>query len=264
MKLNHHGRGRWKMKLAKGIIGTALALTLGALSAWAQPAPATAPSGAESVRTFYLNTFNRYDNNFGSSNDANEIASALRNTLTPSDHIMLVPGQNAIIIRATPDDLAIAEKIIKDLDRPKKAYRLTYTITEVDGGKTIGTQHFSMVVISGERTTLKQGSREPIVTGSYDNGKSQAQTQMTYVDIGLNFDVLLDESADAIRLRSKVEQSSLADQVSGVGPQDPVIRQSILQGTSYLTADKPLVLGSLDIPGSTRRMDVAVVMEPIK
>lgn len=264
MKLNDHGRGRWKMKLANGILGLALALTLGTFSALAQPAPTAAQPGAESVRTFYLNTFNRYDNNFSSSNDANEIAAALRNTLTPADHIMLVPGQNAIIIRATPDDLAIAEKIIKDLDRPKKAYRLTYTITEMDGGKSIGTQHFAMVVISGERTTLKQGSREPIVTGSYDSGKSQAQTQMTYIDVGMNFDVLLDESADAIRLRSKIEQSSLADQVSGVGPQDPIIRQTILQGTSYLTAGKPLVLGSLDIPGSTRRMDVEVVMEPIK
>jgi hypothetical protein len=49
-----------------------------------------------------------------------------------------------------------------------------------------------------------------------------------------------------------------------VGAQDPVIRQTMLQGTSYLTADKPLALGSLEIPGSTRRMDIAVVMEPIK
>jgi type II secretory pathway component GspD/PulD (secretin) len=252
------------MKLANGILGMALVLTLGGLSAWAQPPQAAANPSAESVRTFYLNSFNHYENNFGLSNDSNEILSALRNTLTPSDHVILIPGQNAIIVRATPEDLAIAEKIIKDLDRPKKAYRLTYTITEIEGSKSIGTQHFAMVVISGERTTLKQGSREPIVTGSYDNGKSQAQTEMTYIDVGMNFDVLLDESADAIRLRSKIEQSSLADQVSGVGPQDPIIRQTILQGTSYLTAGKPLVLGSLDIPGSTRHLDVAVVMEPIK
>ncbi|HUZ96554.1 MAG TPA: secretin N-terminal domain-containing protein [Edaphobacter sp.] len=254
------------MKFASGILGMTLALTLGGLNALAQPAPASAAAkpSDESVRTFYLNTFNRYDNNFGMANDVNEIATALRNTLTPSAHIMLVPGQNAIIIRSTPDDMAIAEKIIKDLDRPKKAYRLTYTITEMDGGKSIGTQHLSMVVISGERTQLKQGSRTPIVTGSYDGGKSGAQTQVTYIDTGLNFDVLLDESADAIRLRSKVEQSSVADQVSGVGPQDPIIRQTVLQGTSFLTADKPLVLGSLDIPGSTRRLDVAVEMEPIK
>jgi hypothetical protein len=160
--------------------------------------------------------------------------------------------------------MELAEKTIKNLDRPKKTYRLTYTFTEVDGNKSIGTQHFSMVVVSGERTALKQGSRVPLVTGSYDSGKSQAQTEVTYIDIGLNFDVLLDESANNVKLHSKVEQSSVADQVSGVGAQDPVIRQTTLQGTSYLTADKPLVLGSLDIPGSTRRMDVEVIMKPIK
>ncbi|MDW5265056.1 MULTISPECIES: secretin N-terminal domain-containing protein [Acidobacteriaceae] len=253
------------MKLANGILGMALALTLGTLGALAQSAPAAAKPGDESVRTFYLNTFNRSDNNFGGmANDANEIATTLRNILTSSDKILLVPGQNAIVVRCTADDMAIAEKIIKDLDRPKKAYRLTYTITELDGAKSIGTQHLSMVVISGERTQLKQGSRTPIVTGSYDNAKSGTSTQVTYIDTGLNFDVLLDESADAIRLRSKVEQSSVADQPSGVGPQDPIIRQTILEGTSFLTAGKPLVLGSLDIPGSTRRLDVAVVMDPIK
>src|SRR6185437_7883188 len=105
MESNCHGRGRWKMKLANGFFGMALALTFGTLGALAQPASAAAKPGDESVRTFYLNTFNRYDNNFGMANDANEIAAAVRNTLTPSDHIMLVPGQNAIIIRATADDM---------------------------------------------------------------------------------------------------------------------------------------------------------------
>ncbi len=40
------------------------------------------------------------------------------------------------------------------------------------------------------------------------------------------------------------------------------IRQSVLEGTSFLTTGKPLVLGSFDIPGSTRHTEVTVVMEP--
>lgn len=245
------------MKLANRILGMALVLTLGGLSAWAQPAPAAAKPSDDSVRTFYLTNVVRQS-------DGNEILTAIRNIISPSAKVNFVPSENAIIVRSSPDQMALVEKIIKDLDQPRKTYRLTYTFTEMDRGKSIGTQHFSMVVISGERTQLKQGSRTPIVTGSYDSGKSETQTQVTYIDTGLNFDVLLDESADAIRLRSKVEQSSIADQVSGVGPQDPIIRQTILQGTSFLTAGKPLVLGSLDIPGSTRRLDVAVEMNPIK
>jgi type II secretory pathway component GspD/PulD (secretin) len=257
MKSNDHGRGRWKMKLANGILGVALALTFGTVGIWAQAAQAAASPGAESVRTFYLT-------NVVGQVEGDEILIAIRNNLTPSAKVYFVPSQNAFVVRSSPDQLDLVEKIVKDLDRPKKTYRLTYTFTEMDGSKSIGTQHFSMVVVSGERTILKQGSRVPIVTGSYDSGKSQAHTQMTYVDIGLNFDVLLGESANNVKLNSKVEQSSVADQPSGVGAQDPVIRQTLLQGTSYLTTDKPLVLGSLDIPGSTRHMDVSVVMEPIK
>lgn len=257
MKPNRHGRGRWTMKLANGILGMALALTFGTLGALAQPASAAAKPSEDTVRTFYLANVVRQS-------DGNEILTAIRNMITPSAKVNFVPSENVIIVRSSPDQLALVEKIVKDLDKARKTYRLTYTFTEMDGGKSVGTQHFSMVVISGERTQLKQGNRTPIVTGSYDSGKSGMQTQVTYIDTGLNFDVLLDESADAIRLRSKVEQSSVADQHSGVGPQDPVIRQTILQGTSFLTAGKPLVLGSLDIPGSTRRLDIAVEMTPIK
>lgn len=246
------------MKLANGILGITLALMLSGFSAWAQPATSAAKPDSDSLQTFYLT------NVVSESHDGNEILTAVRNMLSPQSKIYFVPGQNAIVVRATPDDLALAQKIIKELDRPKKTYRLTYTFTEMEGGKSIGTQHFAMTVVSGEQTTLKQGSRVPVVTGYYDTGKSQSQTQMTYVDVGLNFDVLLDESVNGVRLRSKVEQSSIAEQTSGVGTQDPVIRQTVLQGTSFLTPGKPLMLGSLDIPGSTRHMDVEVAMEAIK
>jgi type II secretory pathway component GspD/PulD (secretin) len=242
------------MKFANGILGITLALAVGGSNAWAQPATAAAKPDSDSIQTFYLTNVVR------ESNDGNEILTAVRNILSPRSKVFFVPGQNAIIVRTTPDEVALAGKIIKELDRPKKTYRLTYTFTEVEGGKSIGTQHFAVTVVSGERTTLKQGSRVPVATGSYESGK----TQMTYVDVGLNFDVLLDESVNGVRLRSKVEQSSIAEPGSGVGSQDPVIRQTVLQGTSFLTPGKPLVLGSLDIPGSTRHMDVEVAMEAIK
>jgi type II secretory pathway component GspD/PulD (secretin) len=257
MKFNCHGREKGKMKFANGVLGVVLALALGGFSAWAQPA-AVPKTDADSVHTFYLT------NVVSESHDGNEILTAIRNILSPSAKVYFVPGQNAIVVRTTPDQIALTAKLIKDLDRPKKTYRLTYTFTEMDGGKSVGTQHFTMIVVSGERTTLKQGSKVPIVTGSYDSGKSGSQTQMTYVDVGLNFDASLDESVNGARLCSKIEQSSIADQTSGVGTQDPVIRQTVLQGTSFLTAGKPLVLGSLDIPGSTRHLDVEVVMEPVK
>jgi hypothetical protein len=34
-----------------------------------------------------------------------------------------------------------------------------------------------------------------------------------------------------------------------VGEQDPIVRQTVLEGTSFLTLGTPLMLGSVDIPG---------------
>jgi type II secretory pathway component GspD/PulD (secretin) len=262
------------MRFASGIFGVtlAVALVLSGGSAGAQTGD-TAPSDkavaasrqenhspsadTRPYQAFYLATSSQQ-------NDANEVIVAIRNMLPPDVKVLLVESQNAIVVRATPDQLALVQKIINDLDRPKKAYRLTYTITEFDGDKRVGTQHFAMIVAPGQKTVLKQGSKVPIATGSFGTGGSSvAQTQFTYVDVGMNFDATLDEFTNGVRLRSKVEQLSIAEQTSGVGAQDPVIRQSNLEGTSFLALGKPLVLGSMDVAGSTRRLDVEVVIEAV-
>jgi type II secretory pathway component GspD/PulD (secretin) len=259
------------MKLASGIFGMTLALVLSGPIAWAQTAPAASAEKASAVsapnntpatpnsnpvQTFYLT-------NVYQANDAIELTTALRNMLDPHDKIYLAPSQNAIFVQASPEQLVLARRLINDLDRPKKTYRLTYKITEMDDGKRVGVQHFAMVVVTGQRTVVKQGSRVPIVTGSYSANSPGVQTQMTYIDVGLSFDATLDEFANGVRLRSKVEQSSIAEEKSGVGLQDPIVRQTMMEGTSFLTPGKPLVLGSLDIPGSTRHLDVEVVMEQV-
>jgi type II secretory pathway component GspD/PulD (secretin) len=258
--------GRRKMTFAGGILGVALVLV--GTSAWGQtPDGNTAEKVRQEVpaaradtsqyRTFYLT-------NVTQQNEANEVVTAVRNLLRPDVKTYLVPNQNAISMRGTPEELATAQKIINDLDRPKKTYRLTYAVTEMDGAKRIGTQHFAMVVVSGQRTVMKQGSKVPVMTGSFAANSSGTQTQMTYLDVGMNFDATLDESANGVRLKTKVEQLSIAEEKSGVGAADPIIRQTSMEGTSFLTMGKPLVLGSLDVPGSTRHLDFEVVMEAVR
>jgi type II secretory pathway component GspD/PulD (secretin) len=265
MKRNDGMRARRRMTFANGIFGMLLAVVLVGPSAWGQVTSSNVPENAAAkqenpgyrpdtrpFQTFYLTHASQ-------PNDANEIVVAVRNLLSPQVRIYLVPSQNAIMMRATPEELAQAQKIINDLDRPKKTYRLTFTISEMDSGKRIGVQHFGMIVASGQRTVAKQGSRVPLVTGSTTDGSSQVQ----YVDIGLNFEATLSENSNGAMLRAKVEQTNVAEERSGVGPQDPVVRQTIVENTSFLLPGKPLVLGSLDIPGSTRHLDIDVMMEPI-
>ena len=239
-------------------LGAALLTGPGVLRVNAQ-SEASAPAGKldlNPTQTFYLS------NSVG--NDAQDVVTALRNTLTPSDRIFMVPSQNAVIIEAPSDQLVLAQKIISEVDRPKKTYRLTYTISESDAGKRIGTQHFTLILVSGQRTTLKQGSKVPIATGTFDSGKASTQTQFTYLDVGINIDSTIDDSSSGVRLKSKVEQSSIGDSTVIAEVREPIIRQSVIEGVSLLIPGKPLVLGGLDIPGSTRHLDIDAMVEVVR
>jgi type II secretory pathway component GspD/PulD (secretin) len=202
------------------------------------------------VHTFYLTSVSQQA-------DANEIVTALRNALGSDDKIYFVPNQNAIVMTATAEHIALAQKLIHDLDLPKKNYRLTYTVTEMDGGKQIGTQHYAMILASGQTTSLKLGNRVPVTTGTGN------QTQFTYIDVGMNIDATLTGMGDNAMLKSSVDQSDAAPQKPDAAIQQPIIRQASLRGESLLAPGKSIALGSLDIPGSTSHLQVEVVMEPL-
>lgn len=206
--------------------------------------------------------------NVAQENDAKEVLVALRNILQPTDKVYLVYNSSQIVLWAPPAEIERAGTIITALDQPKPAYRLTYTIAESENGKRIGVQHFSMVAVIGQRADLKQGDKVPVITGSLSTDKMGEQTQFTYLDIGMNISSTLDRFANGLRLRSKVEQSSIAPStaapaVSNAASQDPIIRQSLLEGTSVLVPGKPLNLGGMDFVGSTRHLDFEVVAEPL-
>ena len=238
------------------VCGLAVMTAVDAPRVWAQTAGADRAT-EPSVQTFYLANVSQKD-------DALEVLTAMRNLLDPRDKVYFVPSQNAILVSGTTDQLKLARRLLDDLDRPKKTYRLTFTTDELDGDKVVGTQHFAMVVVSGGRTTTKVGTKVPIVTGSFQPGTG-SQKQVTYLDIGLNVDASLDESSQGLRLRSKVERLSVApEERASMGADDPLIRQSQLEGTANLVPGKLLQLGSLDVPGSTRHVNVSVVAEVVR
>jgi type II secretory pathway component GspD/PulD (secretin) len=253
---------RW-MSLATTILGLTLVLAFPVRNAGAQTPPADgkpADSSSDSKFGVYQTL---YLTNITAQNDANDLQTDLRNML-PNSRLYYVPSQSAISLRGTPEDIALAKRILADLDHTKKLYRLTYTITDSDGGKSIGTQHFTLVVASGGKTNLKQGSKVPIVTGATKAGDTTQHSDVQYLDVGLGIEASLDAYSDGVRLRTKLEQSSVAEEKSGVGIEDPVIRMTTLEGTSTLVQGKPLVLGSLDFPGSTRHQEVEVVSELVR
>jgi hypothetical protein len=149
-------------------------------------------------------------------------------------------------------------------------YRLTYTLTEMDGQKRLGLQRFSMVVTPTDRGTLKVGSKIPLVTGSYNSGAANTQTQFTYIDVGVNIDARIDPFTNGMRLTTKVERLSVADSASEhiIQPvemiHEPVVRQASIQNTALLQLGRSVMLGSLDTPGGTQHVDVEVLMEMVE
>jgi type II secretory pathway component GspD/PulD (secretin) len=212
--------------------------------------------GTWPTHTFYL----KYAT---SQNEVNEIASTLRTLLPAPDMTFVVASQSAIIVHASPDDIALAQKLLDDLDRPEKSWRLTYTLTELDGDKRVGTQHYSMDVVANQQTTLKQGSRVPIATGYISSASPNASTQnaISYQDVGVTFDAVLAPQADGANLKSSIELTSAA--ASAVSSTNPIIRQSALKGTDLLTPNKPLILGAMDVPDSTHNLQIEFLMEPL-
>jgi general secretion pathway protein D len=80
------------------------------------------------VQTFYLT-------NASQQADATEVLTAIRNLLDPSVKVYLVPSQNAIVMRATPDQLLLAQKLLNDLDRAKPEVVVDVAVLEVNRDK---------------------------------------------------------------------------------------------------------------------------------
>jgi type II secretory pathway component GspD/PulD (secretin) len=244
------------------IMSIALLVGLFARNAAGQtPAPATTPADTKPDQQQLYQTF--YVGYATDQNSFNDIQTDLRNMI-PRAKVYGVPSQNAICMRGTSDDIAMAQKVIADLDRPRKVYRLTYTITDAGSGQSASARHYTLIVASGDRTVFKQGDRVPIVTARSGDNPSPPSAEVQYLDIGLNIDAALATSADVLMLRSKIEISNVANPASSPGAGDPDIRQTVLQNTSSLVPSKPLVLGSLDVPGTPQHEEIEVLAELVR
>jgi len=106
------------------------------------------------VRTFYLH-------NAVQAQDLTEIVTGLR-TLLDLRHLQQLNSQNAIIIRDTPDKLAIAEKIIQDVDKakPEVIVQVQVLRARVDRVRDLGIQPggSSTLAFTPASTTTTTGS----------------------------------------------------------------------------------------------------------
>jgi general secretion pathway protein D len=77
----------------------------------------------QAVQTFYLS-------NAWQQNDLNDVQTALRNVM-PNAKVFGVASQNAIVMRATPDELLLAQKLVSDLDKSRPEVVVDIAVLEV-------------------------------------------------------------------------------------------------------------------------------------
>ncbi|MBS1816010.1 MAG: type II and III secretion system protein [Acidobacteria bacterium] len=188
------------------------------------------------VQTFYLT-------NVAAANDANELLTALRNIFPPQVKIFLVPSQSAIVMRATPDQLALAKELLTNLDRAKPEVVVDVAVLSVsrDKARNLG-------------ITLPQSfGITPQIKNAGSSGSDTTTTNPTLTDLahatGANF---------AVSIGSAAVNALLSDSDTRI-LQNPKVRATDGQRAQLKIGSKiPIATGSYNAGVSTGLASIGV------
>lgn len=143
-------------------------------------------------------------------------------------------------------------------------YRLTYTLTELDGIKRVGSTHYAIVTAtSAPKVSLRLGTKVPIETAELEmSNSSSPRTEISYIDVGTSIETKLTQTANGLELLSHVVQSAVDSQQPN--RKTPVIRATDLQSSALLNENKPVIIGQLDMPGSTHSLQIQVEVTRVR
>jgi general secretion pathway protein D len=131
------------------------------------------------VRTFYLT-------NVAIPQDLTEITTGLRQLLDLK-RIQQVNAQNAIIVRDTPDKIALAEKIIRDIDKAKPEVLIQMEVLQArtDKARTLGISpgtSASIAINPNNATNNNNGSGSGSGSGSSSSNGTVTLKQLTHLN----------------------------------------------------------------------------------
>ncbi len=199
---------------------------------------------AQAVQTFYLT-------NASQANDANELVVAIRNLLDPSVKIYVVPSQNAIVMRATPDELLIAQKLLNDLDRARPEVVVDVAVLEVnkDRIRNLGITLPTSITITPQATPTTSTTSTSTTTTT--NGTTTSNfTLNTLANLNANNFAVSITGATANALLTDVDTRIL---------QNPSIRATDGQRATMKVGQKiPIATGSYNAGVSTGVASIGV------
>jgi general secretion pathway protein D len=120
----------------------------------------------QAVQTFYLS-------NAWQQNDLTDVQTAIRNLL-PNAKVYAVASQNAIVMRATPDELQLAEKLINDLDKARPEVVVDIAVLEVSKNweRNLGISWPSSIGVSLQPPSSSSGSSSTSTSTSSSSSNS--------------------------------------------------------------------------------------------
>jgi general secretion pathway protein D len=174
-----------------------------------------------------------------------EIATAIR-SLTEIRRVYTYNAQKALLIRGTVDQVALAEKLIRDLDKPKAEVVVDVIVMEANRGRT---RDLASTIMSGTSAGLKLpvtfSPRSSLATGttSGDDDTPSTSTAIRLSNIGK-----VDVRDFTTTLPGALLSAILTDRSTRV-LQSPQVRASDGQKVSLRIGDKiPIATGSFQ-PG---------------
>ena len=187
----------------------------------------------QAVQTFYLS-------NAWQQTDLTDVQTAIRNVLT-NVKIYAVPSQNAIVMRATPDELLLAQKLINDLDKARPEVVVDIAILEVSKSweKTLGIAWPTSVGIalqapnsstSSTTTTTTTGTASSSISPTlYDLAHLKASDFAVTIS-GATANLLLTDSNTKILQNPRIRATDAQKATLKIGSRIPVATGSYQSG----------------------------------
>src|ERR1022692_3746513 len=161
------------------------------------------------IRTFYLA-------NLSQPNELQDLVNILR-TLLDTQRLQQFPSQQAIVIRGTPDQIALAEKLIDDLDKSRPEVVVDVIIMQVTRSKmrNLGIQPPGSVTVQLQDNNTTTSSTT--VNGNAGNGGTGTTTSGNTGGINLNSLAHLNATNFQVTIPSATANFLMSDSSSKIG-----------------------------------------------
>ena len=192
------------------------------------------------IRTFYLT-------NLSQPNELQDLVNILR-TLLDTQRLQQFPSQQAIVVRGTPDQIVMAEKLIADLDKGRPEVVVEVAIMQVsrDKMRNLGIQPPASVTVQLQDNNTTTSSTT--VNGNAGNGGTVTQSSGNTGSINLNSLAHLNATNFQVTIPAATANFLYSDSNSKLITQ-PQIRASDGQKASLKIGERvPVATGSFQ-PG---------------